>query len=166
VRLFCIDLGDRRTGLALGDTITRLATPAGVIETPIRVESGEALLADIEHAWRTKAGIDAGLVIGLPLHADGSESPRSRLVRDMARRLGQRTDREVILHDERRSTIAADQRMARSGLTHAQKKRRRDAIAAAAILQAYLDASAQEPHAEAAEDPAATETRPINHKEL
>lgn len=165
MRLFCIDLGDRRTGLALGDTVTRLATPAGVIETPIRLDSGETLLRDIERAWRDRAGTDAGIIMGLPLHADGSESPRSKVARDMARRLGERTGREIALHDERRSTIAADERMARTGLTHAQKKRRRDAIAAAAILQAYLDTHAASARDGTAEDPAATETQPINNNE-
>jgi len=128
-----------------------------VIETPITIDSGEALLRDLQRAWRELAGPAAAVVMGLPLHADGSESPRSELARRMADRLSRGIGREVLLHDERRSTIAADERMARTGLTRAQKKRRRDAIAAAAILQDYLDT-----HADRSDDHrASAETQPM-----
>ncbi|MEM0984108.1 MAG: Holliday junction resolvase RuvX [Planctomycetota bacterium] len=139
MRYLSIDLGDKRTGLALGDSITNLTSPLKLIEIDINHADGETLLRALDDAWRDEAGTDAAIVMGLPLNADGTESPRSKLVRAFAKRLGERTGAEVILHDERRSSMAADEKMARSGLTHAQKKRRRDAIAAAAILQSYLD---------------------------
>ncbi|USN99018.1 MAG: Holliday junction resolvase RuvX [Phycisphaeraceae bacterium] len=135
-----IDLGDKRTGLALGDSVTQIASPSGVLEVPIDERGGEALLDAIAAALDELVGSGpADLVVGLPLNMDGSEGPRAKLVRTFAARIATRTGREVYLHDERRSSLAADERMARTGLTHKQKKARRDAIAAAAILQDYLE---------------------------
>lgn len=143
-RLIAIDLGDKRTGLALGDSITRIATPAGLIETPIAERGGDALLDALERAIADLVGASpARLIVGLPINMDGTEGPRAGLVRAFAERLAARFagdhGREIAFHDERRSSMAADERMAQTGLTHKQKKQRRDAIAAAAILQSYLD---------------------------
>ncbi|MEM7623046.1 MAG: Holliday junction resolvase RuvX [Planctomycetota bacterium] len=153
MRYLAIDLGDKRTGLALGDDDTGIASPAGLIETPLKHAAGETLLAALydavdEHLGEATSSLDrtesaqvtGELVLGLPINADGTESPRSKLTRAFAVRLAARTQRRVHLFDERRSSMDADTRMARSGLTHKQKKQRRDAIAAAAILRRFLDA--------------------------
>lgn len=139
-RYIAIDLGDKRTGLALGDSATGIATPARVIETPIARRNGEELLDAIAGAIDELVGAGhAELVLGLPLNMDGSEGPRAKLARDFAARLAERTGRPVHLHDERTTSERADEHMARTGLTHKQKKARRDAIAAAAILRGFLD---------------------------
>jgi len=141
-RLIAIDLGDKRTGLALGDTTTRIASPAGLIEVPIAERDGDALLDALDRAIDDLVGAaPADLVVGLPLNMDGTEGPRATLVRAFATRVAERCGRKILFHDERQSSMAADDRMARTGLTHKQKKARRDAIAAAAILQRYLDQS-------------------------
>lgn len=142
MRYLCIDLGDKRTGLAAGDSETGIVAPVDVIETPVSVQGGEVLLRDLERAVREHLGEPARsagvLVVGLPLNMDGTEGPRSKTVRAFAARLAERTGREVRFHDERLSTAEADWSMARSGLTRGQKKARRDALAAAAILRDYL----------------------------
>jgi putative Holliday junction resolvase len=69
---------------------------------------------------------------------DGTEGPRAKSVRVFAERVAKATGRVVHFHDERLSSVEADWKMARSGLTHGQKKARRDALAAAAILQDFL----------------------------
>lgn len=143
MRYLCIDLGDRRTGLAVGDAITRLATPIEVLEVPIDVNGGEALLAAIEKAIDEQIGPGAGeLVFGLPLNMDDTEGPRAKLVRAFAARVAGRTGRTIHFHDERLSSASADWTMSQSGLTHKQKKQRRDALAAAAILRDFLDGRA------------------------
>lgn len=78
-------------------------------------------------------------MLGLPLNMDGTEGPRARLARDWARRIKERTGWPVELVDERLSSAVAEERLARTGLTRREKKERRDAIAAAAVLQAFLD---------------------------
>jgi putative Holliday junction resolvase len=70
---------------------------------------------------------------------DNTEGPRAKLVREFAVKLASRIDRPIVLVDERRTSMAADASMAQSGLTHKQKKQRRDAIAAAAIARLYLE---------------------------
>ncbi len=139
VRFLCIDLGDKRTGLALGDRVTGLVSPAGVIETPIAERAGEALLDAIAAAIDEQVGKSAcELVVGLPLNMDGTEGPRAKIVRAFAARIAARTGRAVRFQDERLTSADADWSMARSGMTHKEKKKRRDALAAAAILRDFL----------------------------
>ncbi len=147
VRYLAIDLGDKRTGLALGDAITRVAVPVDVLEIPIQQGDGAALLAGIARAAAEHLGDPARgawgsageIVLGLPLNMDGTEGPRAKMVRVWAERITRATSRTVHLADERLSSADADWQMARSGMTHAQKKRRRDALAAAAVLRGFLE---------------------------
>jgi putative Holliday junction resolvase len=138
-RYIGIDLGDKRTGLALGDSITRLATPVKVLEIPISQDQGEALLDALKKEIDALVGKSAcDLVLGLALNMDGSEGPRAKLARAWGERLAATTARAVHFQDERLSSVDADWQMAQSGLTHKQKKERRDAIAAAGILGDFL----------------------------
>ncbi|MFG0244913.1 MAG: Holliday junction resolvase RuvX [Phycisphaerales bacterium JB052] len=140
MRIFAIDLGDQRTGLALADRITNIASPAGLVEIPIDREDGRLLITEIVKQFHHQAsGPETEIVLGLPLNMDKTEGPRAKIVRNFAVKLACRLDRPIVLVDERRTSIAADARMSQSGLTHKQKKQRRDAIAAAAIAQLYLD---------------------------
>ena len=140
MRIFAIDLGDQRTGLALADRITNIASPAGLIEIPIERDCARPLITEIVKQFQHHAsGPDTEIVLGLPLNMDNTEGPRAKLVREFAVKLATRIDRPVVLVDERRTSVAADARMSQSGLTHKQKKMRRDAIAAAAIAQLYID---------------------------
>lgn len=140
MRIFAIDLGDQRTGLALADTITNIASPAGLIEIPIERNDGQALLDEIlRQLIANTGGTDTELLIGMPLNMDDTEGPRAKLVRVYAQRIANAANLPIILVDERRTSIAANARMAQTGLTHKQKKKRRDAIAAATIAQSYLD---------------------------
>ncbi|MEO1278849.1 MAG: Holliday junction resolvase RuvX [Planctomycetota bacterium] len=140
-RFIAIDLGDRRTGLAVADSLTRVASPWKTLEVPIEHEGGEKLIREIERSiLRDYASARAlEIVVGLPLHLDGRESDRSKLARVFAERVGTRLEKPVHLADERLTSKQADWAMGGSGLTHLQKKRRRDAIAAAALLQGFLD---------------------------
>jgi len=139
VRILAIDPGDARTGLALADDITRIATPVGVLHTPIADRGGDALIDAMVGAAREHApSLSDTVLMGCPINMDGTTGPRAALARDLARRLARSLGRPVVLVDERRTSVRADERMAQSGLTHKQKKSRRDAIAAAAIAESYL----------------------------
>ena len=135
MRYLAIDLGGKRTGLAVGDDETRIASPLDVIETSAETERWRQLQKVIE------AEAPDALVVGLPLNMDGSDGPAAKNARAFADQLAQRTGLPVHLHDERLSSAAADEAMANTGLTHGQKKQRRDALAAAAILRGFLDRS-------------------------
>ncbi len=135
MRYLAIDLGDRRTGLAGGDDETGLVTPIGVLEVP----TGPPLLEALDDAVASH-GPDA-LVVGLPLNMDGTEGPGAKRARELGRALAERSSRPVYYQDERLTSFGADQQMARSGRTHKQKKKLRDALAACAILRDYLKRS-------------------------
>lgn len=137
MRILAIDLGDQRTGLARADRITSIASPAGLIEVPIDHDEGKRLLEALAKEIASEPS-DCEILIGLPLNMDDSVGPRAKLVKDFARRLADQTNRTIILVDERRTSVAADSKMSQTGLTHKQKKKRRDAIAAAAIAELYL----------------------------
>lgn len=158
MRYVAIDLGDKRTGIAVGDLITGIASPVDVIECPIDRAGGEELVAIVARvvadllgpSRRESSGLSGergGLVLGLPLNMDGTEGQRAKIARAWGERIERRTGWPVEFVDERLSSVAADEKMARSGLTHKQKKARRDAIAAAAILRTFLESRAAEDRA-------------------
>lgn len=144
MRFLAIDLGDVRSGLAVGDDVTGLVGPAGRVEVPIVREKGEALIEALAKAVDEHLGLRDGVVMGLPINMDESEGPRARLVRAFADRLSVRIGRAIILQDERLTSVQADWTMGGSGLTNKQKKRRRDALAACAFLGDFLAARARQ----------------------
>ena len=127
-----VDLGDKRTGLAVGDDIVRIVQPITVLETPI----GEQLINEIQSAIK-EHGIDC-IVMGLPLNMDGSESQRSELTKTFAERLQDQVNLPINFQDERLTSAAAEEHLNQSGKTHKQKKKLRDALAAAEILKDFL----------------------------
>lgn len=149
MRYLGIDLGDKRTGVAVSDSLTRLTSPLVVLDVPIAQRDGEALLDAISrvvHEQIGPAGSKGELVVGLPLNMDGTEGPRARLTRAFGQRLAARTGLPVVFQDERLSSADAEWALAGSGMSHDQKKKRRDALAAAAILRSFIaDLPAQGP---------------------
>jgi putative Holliday junction resolvase len=133
LRYLAIDHGQKRTGLAISDASETLVSPHSVIETT----NEEVLLRRISEVLGTE-GIDA-VVVGLPLNMDGTESDRSRKVRQFVLAIQQRTDKPVHLHDERLSSFEAENLVGALELTRKKKKKRLDAIAAAAILRSFFE---------------------------
>lgn len=132
MRYLAIDLGAKRTGLAMADDEVDLAHPLEVLEVPC----GEALLAAVAAA---AADHDAGaLVVGLPLNMDGSEGPAAIGARETGAALAELTGLEVHFQDERLTSAAAEAHLDGSGRTHGQKKKVRDALAALEILREFL----------------------------
>ncbi len=139
MRTLAIDLGSRRVGLALSDAGGCLATPLEVLE----VGSAQAALEPVLRIM-AREGVQR-VVVGLPLNMDGGQSPAAQAATRWAQTLQQRTPIPIFLVDERLTTFDADQtlsarRRAGERLTHKKKKQRRDALAAAALLQDFLDA--------------------------
>ena len=132
MRYLAVDLGDRRTGLAAGDDVVRLVQPVEVLQVP----RGPALLDALARAVE-RHGPDA-LVVGLPLNMDGTEGGAAKSVREFGALLSERTRLPVHYQDERLTSFEADERMARSGRTHREKRELRDALAACAILEGFL----------------------------
>lgn len=133
MRFLAIDLGNKRTGIAAGDDVTSLISPVEVIEMPLGDELRNALVKTID-----RHAPDA-VVIGLPLNMDGTEGPQAKAIRVFGDTLAERIEQSVHYQDERLTSHAAEQHLNRSGRTHGQKKKLRDALAAAEILRDFLD---------------------------
>ena len=131
-RLLGLDLGTQTIGLALCDAGWSIASPA---HTHKRGKFGadKAALADFIAKQSVR-----GLVIGLPLNMDGSESPRSQAARAFARNIAV-LELPVLLWDERWSTLAAERAMIAQDMSRAKRAEKIDAHAAALILQAAID---------------------------
>lgn len=133
MRYLSIDLGGKRTGLAIGDDQSNIVSPLDVIVTA----NAEERLRQIGR-FIIEHEPDA-LVLGMPFNMDGSLGPAAKQAQALANTLAERFGLPVQAMDERLTSAAADEQMARSGLTHGQKKARRDALAAANILRDFLD---------------------------
>ena len=133
MRYLAVDLGDKRTGLAVGDDELRMAQPVCVLEVPI----GDLLITAITKAIEEQ-GVDA-LVLGLPLNMDGTPGQRVAITKAFAIKLQSATTLDIHFQDERLTSSAAEEKLSGSGKTHKQKKKMRDALAAAEILNDFLE---------------------------
>ena len=133
MRFLAIDLGDKRTGIAVGDDELAMAQPVCVLEVPI----GELLINAIVKTI-DEQGVDE-LVIGLPLNMDGSPGQRVFITNEFAKELKAVTKMQLHFQDERLTSSAAEEKLSGSGKTHKQKKKIRDALAAAEILNDFLE---------------------------
>ena len=131
--LMGLDPGTKTIGVALCDRDWRFATAGKTIQRRKFAADKAQLAAQI-----TERSVK-GLVIGLPLHMDGSESPRSQAARAMARNLAD-LGLPILLWDERWTTQAAERAMIEQDFSRARRAERIDSHAAALILQGALDA--------------------------
>jgi putative Holliday junction resolvase len=132
-RLLGLDVGTKTIGVAFCDAQWTFATPAELIRRA-------KFAADLERlrGLITAQNI-AGIVVGLPLNLDGSESPRSQSTRAFARNL-QSLDLPILLWDERWSTQAVTRTLIDADTTRARRAELVDKMAAAYILQGAIDA--------------------------
>ncbi len=133
-RLAGLDIGSKRIGVALCDAGWTFASAA---ETVHRGKFSKDL--DAYKAIIDKQDI-AGLVIGLPLNLDGSDSPQTQSVRAYARNLDAALGLPILLWDERWSTQAVERDMIGQDMSRKRRAAKVDAAAAQYILQGAIDA--------------------------
>jgi putative Holliday junction resolvase len=131
--LIGFDFGERRIGVAVGETSTRIANPLGAIDERANEERFRAI-GRIVDEWKP-----VGFVVGLPRHSDNSEHAIAKLAEKFARRLESRYHLPVEFIDETLTSAIAESEL-REIRTRASRKSDVDALAAAMILQSYLDA--------------------------
>ncbi|MBA3512035.1 Holliday junction resolvase RuvX [Sphingomonas sp.] len=134
-KLAGLDVGTKTIGLALCDSGWSFAGPAETIRRSKFTADLEALRSFVEREQV------AGLVVGLPLNLDGSDSPRTQSVRAFARNL-LALGLPVLLWDERWSTQAVERAMIDADVSRAKRAQAVDMLAAAHILQGAIDALA------------------------
>jgi putative Holliday junction resolvase len=135
-RLLGVDWGERRIGLALSDESRSIAQPLTTLSrrTGKRFPMRELLSLVDQHTI-------AGVVVGLPLEADGTEGDAARAARSLAADIARLAARPVALWDERMSTARALKTVQELGGSTRGRKADVDAMAAAILLQHYMDAN-------------------------
>ena len=131
MRYLAIDYGSKHTGLAICDHDEMLASPLTVIH------GQKELLKKIVDVVKSE-NVEA-IVLGLPLNMNDSQGPQAKIVFQFAEQLKENVNIPVHFQDERLSTFGAEEKLASAELTRKKKKKRLDAIAAAEILEAFLE---------------------------
>ncbi len=131
MRYLAIDYGTKRTGLAICDSDEIIVSPLAVIQ------GQKELLRKIAEV--VKAENVGAVVLGLPLNMDDSEGPQAKLVLKFADQLKEYIEIPVHLQDERLSSFSAEQKLAPAEFTRGKRKKRLDAVAAAEILEVFLE---------------------------
>jgi len=131
MRYLAIDYGTEHTGLAICDSAETIASPLTVIQ------GQKELLKRIVEVVGSE-NVEA-IVLGLPLNMDDSQGFQAKLVLQFAEQLKEHLRIPIHFQDERLSSFTAEGRLAPAELTRGKRKKRLDAIAAAAILEAFLE---------------------------
>jgi putative Holliday junction resolvase len=132
-----IDYGTKRIGLAKADDELLMALPHRVFEF------GDNPEEDMDHLAIIVKGDADAIVVGLPLSKDGTEGQMAKKVREFAEDLQHRTDLPVYFQDERMSTRANEGLL--QGMPKEEQLKLLDALAAAGILQTWLDKTKKRP---------------------
>ncbi len=135
-RILAIDYGTRRTGIAVSDPLRIIAGALATVET----RQLEKFLAD----YFSKNEVDT-IVLGKPVQMNGSPSETMRYVEPLAARLRRSyPDKEVVLYDERFTSVLAHRTMIDSGMGRMARRDKAvvDRISAAIILQSYMESIA------------------------
>lgn len=138
MRALGVDLGSKRIGLALSDLSGTIASPHSVLQR------GRTRRIDHEAIRRIVVDEEVEMVVvGLPLTLAGEEGPAAQAVIDEVRQLSSVVGVPVELVDERLTTVAADRILREGDLSASERRRHVDKIAAAVLLQTWLDGRAR-----------------------
>ncbi len=137
MKYLAIDYGTKRIGLAICDRDETIVSPHSIIECDSRA------VERITHTARLEQ-VEA-LVVGLPLNMDGTEGPQAKIVRQFTEELKGLIDLPIYFQDERLTSFAADHKLTPAELTGKKKKKRLDAVAAATILEAFIENKQNQP---------------------
>lgn len=133
MRTMGLDVGDKRIGVALSDESAILASPRETI-----TRRGNA--ADIRKLLELAQQEDvAEILVGMPLSLNGTEGPQAHKVTRFIEALRAETELPIRTWDERLSTVAAERSLLEADLSRAKRRKLVDKVAAAIILQSYLD---------------------------
>lgn len=132
-RIMGIDYGDARTGVAMSDLLCSLVGSTAVVPS----RNTEKAIADIVRM--AKENEVGQIVVGLPRNMDGTEGARAELCREFADKLRASTGLEVVMWDERRTTVEAHNILSQHNYHGQKRKNTVDAVAASLILEGYLN---------------------------
>lgn len=131
--IFGFDFGEKRIGIAVGETLLKVAHPLATVEAEDNASKFEQISAFVLE-WKPSL-----LVVGLPMHLNGEAHAMTALAKKFAQRLEGRFDLPVTMVDERLSSAEASQTLNELGIRGKQQKQHLDQVAAQTILQSYFD---------------------------
>lgn len=132
-RLVCLDLGMKRIGVAVTDTLRIISTPYEILER-------KNIKKDINKVISILDEFNAvGLVVGYPLKLDNTPSNLCEIVESFVKKILQMKQLPVLLQDERMSSISASRVLSEYGISAQKRVKMEDKIAASFILQSVID---------------------------
>ena len=137
VRALGVDPGSKRIGLAISDLSGTIASPLMVLQ---RSKSKHHDLTELARIARDEEA--EVIVIGLPINMDGSQGKAAKAAIAEGRRLATLVDVPIEMHDERLTTVTAERSMLDAGLNAVERRKVVDKVAAAIMLQSWLDVRA------------------------
>lgn len=129
-----LDIGTKTIGLAISDVSLTIASPIRTLKRARRFHENAAALDTVIEERNV-----GGLVLGLPVNMDGTEGPRCQSVRQFAENLLQHRDMPLAFWDERWSTVAVTRTLLEADVSRRRRGELVDKMAAAYILQGFLD---------------------------
>jgi putative Holliday junction resolvase len=138
MRVMGVDVGARRVGLAISDASGLLARPLTTLHVTDEADALARVAQAISGAASDEDGL-AAVVVGMPAHLDGTPSPQTARVTSFVAALRARTPVPIVTADERLTSREAESRLAVRERDWRKRKETIDAMAAAIILQDYLD---------------------------
>jgi putative Holliday junction resolvase len=135
MRALGLDLGTKRIGVAVSDRSGTIASPLTVLERGRSRRDDHARIAELVRTEEVEC-----VVVGLPLSLSGAAGPAAQAARVEAEQLATVVGVPVETHDERLTTVTAERSLAAGGVRGPARRQRVDKVAAAVILQSWLDA--------------------------
>ena len=129
-RIIGLDVGDKAIGVAVSDVSGTVASPLTVIERKKYAAELKKIIADKN---------PSAILLGLPISMDGSKGPRYQSVKAFGRTLEKEFALPILYHDERLSSKVVENMMLKADFSRQRRNELSDKLAAAYILQGYLD---------------------------
>lgn len=135
-RLLGVDFGHARIGLSISDPLQIIASPLPSIQGSRNPTIAAKLVAEEIKRQQLDLGL---IVVGLPIHLNGTESERSTEVRTFAQALGELVSVEIQLFDERLTTVQAERLLREASMRRKQRAPVVDGVSSTLLLQSFLD---------------------------
>lgn len=133
MRFMALDVGDKRIGIAMSDE-------GGLIASPRDTLQRDRLEADIDRLIEMARNEEVGeILVGMPISMDGTEGPQAKKVMKFIHALNERSEMPVVPWDERLTTVAAERVLLEGNVSRSKRRQVIDKVAAAYMLQGYLD---------------------------
>lgn len=133
MRILSMDVGDKRIGMAISDSLGWTAQGIDTLERG-NIQSDKDYIQNILNKYTPEK-----IVIGLPLNMNGSLGPQGEKVKSFANQLQEYYSGEIVFWDERLTSVSAHKTMIQADMSRKKRKQRVDQLAAVLILQSYLD---------------------------